>query len=261
MIKRYLFNINVVWSVLFVLSILLLASCDLFTSAKSEREDVSLDHIMIPPPKRTDYIGINIDDSVATFYAFKPYKGVTLFKQPDVDCMFYAQWYNYKGESWFLLRGVMGTLHPNHRSFASIHLQVSPEDWVVHRASVFFYDRLRMDEQYIPSIYEELRKKAPYFRIPSLVAREDVKVNIYKKNSSRACVKGVISGTFTQWSSFRTGQSSDTKRHQPPYGDAHPELLSEYDQIYYVPVDAPKKFQLSFTAIEAFRDPDVLVVE
>ena len=122
MIKRALFNRNVVGSVLFVLSMLLLASCDLFTSAKSEREDVSLDHIMIPPPKRTDYIGINIEDSIATFYAFKPYKGVTLFKQPDVDCMFYAQWYNYKGESWFLLRGVMGTLHPNHRSFASIHL-------------------------------------------------------------------------------------------------------------------------------------------
>ena len=78
MIKRSLFNRNVIGSVLFVLSILLLASCDLFTSAKSEREDVSLDHIMIPPPKRTDYIGINIDDSVATFYAFKPYKGVTL---------------------------------------------------------------------------------------------------------------------------------------------------------------------------------------
>lgn len=262
MIKRYLFNINVVWSVLFVLSILLLASCDLFTSAKSEREDVSLDHIMIPPPKRTDYIGINIEDSIATFYAFKPYKDVTMFKQPDVDCMFYAQWCNYKGESWLLLRGVMGILHPNHRSFASIHLQVSPKDWVVHRASVFFYDRLRMDEQYIPSIYEELRKKDPYFRTPSLVAKEDVKVDIYKKDSSRACVKGVISGTFTQWSTFVTGQSSDTKKKQPPYGDAYPESLSEYEQIYYTPVNEPKKFKLSFTAIEALRlDPDVLVVE
>jgi len=119
-----------------------------------------------------------------------------------------------------------------------------------------------MDEQYIPSIYEELRKKDPYFRTPSLVAKEDVKVDIYKKDSSRACVKGVISGTFTQWSTFVTGQLSDTKTQQPPYGDAHPESLSEYEQIYYTPVNEAKKFKLSFTAIEALRlDPDVLVVE
>lgn len=240
---------GIVGFAVFVISILLLASCELFWRSEPKREEVPLDHIMIPPTKRTDYIGVNITDSVAVFYTFKPYEG--LFKELHVDCLFSAQWYNYKGESWFLFRGGMATLHPNCHSFVSIHLQVSPKDWIVHKASVFFYDRLRMDELCIPTVYEELRKKQPEFWTPSLVAREDVNVEIYKNKSSRECVKGVITGSFTQWSTFSVYPSNDAKQLRPPYGDFYPETLSEWYSIYYTPADEPKRFQLSFTAIES----------
>lgn len=251
MIKRSLFNRNVVWSVLFVLSILLLASCDLFWSSEPKREEVPLDHIMIPPTKRTDYIGLNIADSVAIFYTLNPYKGVYLFAEPNVDCIFYSQWYNYKGESWFLFRSVMGTLHPNYKSFVSIHLQMSPKDWVVHKASVFFHDHLSMDQSYIPNIFAELERQDEDLLWVSLVAREDLKVDIYKKMSSEKCVKGVITGSFTQWSNYVVEQDRSSRRLDPPYTDFYPEEYSMTGPIYYTSVDEPKRFQLSFTAIES----------
>lgn len=244
---------SLLWIFILMLSILALNTSCVFFPKEPERENVPQDHILIPPPHRTDYIGINLEDSIAIFYSFKPYKGVIMLDD-KVDSRFVVQWYNYKGESWLLLDGLTGWLHPNPKSFVSIHLQVSPKDWIVHKASVYFHDALRMTELAIPNVCEKLRKEAGYyFWGVSLAAREDVKVDIYKKESSEKCVKGVITGTFTHWSSADGHWSGPSRWTDPPYVDFYPEAFPKKKPSSYMPVDSPMKFQLSFTAIEAFK--------
>lgn len=262
MIKRAFFNRNVVWSVLFVLATLLIVSCEpMMIYQNNRREVVPLDHILIPPTKRTDYIGLNIEDSIAIFYTFKPTKFTienVFSDRPETDCVWYAQWYRYKEEYWLLLRAITGRLSSNEGSFASIHLQMSPKDWVVHKASVYFYDKPIMQDLYIPSLAEDedVRRDMSFFGL-SLAARENLKVYIYK-NSSQECIKGVITGFFSEWSSFYVQQSISSAKYTPPYYDFYPMAGHHWG---YSPIDTPKKFQLSFTAVEAFKLNDISVME